>query len=50
MRIIAGSRKGARIFAPVEIGAAIENRDTAVERRDVGAWAEVVTYAGVATG
>ena len=41
--------EGARIFAPVEIGSAIENRDTAVERRDVGAWAEVVTYAGVAT-
>ena len=28
--------EGARIFAPVEIGSAIENRDTAVERRDVG--------------
>jgi hypothetical protein len=42
--------QGARIFAPVEIGAAIENRDTAVERRHVGAWAEVVSYAGIATG
>ncbi|WP_297975570.1 FecR domain-containing protein [uncultured Amaricoccus sp.] len=41
--------EGARIFAPVEIGHAIENRDTAVERRGVGAWAEVVTFAGVAT-
>ncbi len=41
--------EGARIFAPVEIGAAIENRDTAVEQRDVGAWAEVVSYAGAAT-
>ena len=41
--------EGARIFAPVEIGQAIENRDTAVERRDLGAWAEVVTYAGIAT-
>ena len=42
--------EGARIFAPVEIGAAIENRDTAVEQRDLGAWAEVVSYAGLATG
>jgi len=41
--------EGARIFAPVEIGDAIANRDTAVERRDIGAWAEVVTYAGTAT-
>ena len=40
--------EGARIFAPDEIGSAIENRDTAVERRDVGAWAEVVSYRGVA--
>ena len=30
--------EGARIFAPVVIGAAIENRDTAVEQRDIGAW------------
>ena len=29
--------EGARIFAPDEIGSAIENRDTAVERRGVGA-------------
>ena len=42
--------EGARIFAPVEIGEAIENRDTAVEQRDLGAWAEVVSYAGLATG
>ena len=41
--------EGARIFAPVEIGQAIENRDTAVEQRDLGAWAEVVSYAGLAT-
>ena len=41
--------EGARIFAPVEIGEAIENRDTAVEQRDLGAWAEVVSYAGLAT-
>ncbi|HET9069983.1 MAG TPA: FecR domain-containing protein [Amaricoccus sp.] len=42
--------EGARIFAPVEIGQAIDNRDTAVESRGLGAWAEVVTYAGLATG
>ena len=41
--------EGARLFAPEEIGSAIENRDTAVERRDLGAWAEVVTYSGIAT-
>ena len=40
--------EGARIFAPDEIGSAIENRDTAVERRDVGDWAEVVSYSGIA--
>jgi hypothetical protein len=40
--------EGARIFAPVEIGNAIENRDTAVERRETGAWDEVVSFAGVA--
>ena len=41
--------EGARIFAPVEIGAAIEHRDMAVESRGLGAWAEVVTYADTAT-
>jgi hypothetical protein len=41
--------EGARLFAPAEIGSAIENRDTAVERRGEGAWAEVVTYSGIAT-
>jgi hypothetical protein len=40
--------EGARIFAPVEIGSAIENRDIAVERREVGEWGEVVTFAGAA--
>jgi hypothetical protein len=40
--------EGARIFAPVEIGSAIESRDTALERREVGAWAEVVTFASAA--
>lgn len=41
--------EGARIFAPAEIGAAIESRDTAMERRGVGAWAEVVSYSEAAT-
>ena len=40
--------EGARIFAPVEIGSAIESRDTAVEHRDVGEWDAVVRFAGVA--
>jgi hypothetical protein len=40
--------EGARLFAPREIGSAIANRDTAVEHRDAGDWAEVVTYAGTA--
>lgn len=42
--------EGARIFAPVEIEAAIDNRDTAVEQRGVGAWDEVVSFATIATG
>ena len=41
--------EGARIFAPVEIEGAIENRETAVERRGDGIWNEVVLYAGYAT-
>lgn len=41
--------EGARIFAPVEIEGAIENREIAVERRVGGIWNEVVLYAGVAT-
>ncbi len=42
--------EGARIFAPREIGAAIDNRDTAVTRREKGDWRQVVDYAGLATG
>ena len=41
--------EGARIFAPDEIGKAIENRDTAIMRRTVGEWRKVVSYAGIAT-
>lgn len=40
--------EGARIFAPDEIGQAIQSRDEAVIRREVGEWREVVNYAGVA--
>ncbi|MDX2485626.1 MAG: FecR domain-containing protein [Pseudodonghicola sp.] len=42
--------EGARIFAPTEIGSAIENRDTAMSRRETGSWRQVVSFAGVATG
>ncbi|WP_147108751.1 FecR domain-containing protein [Tateyamaria sp. syn59] len=41
--------EGAQVFAPTEIGAAIENRETAVARRDVGAWGEVVDFSDIAT-
>ena len=41
--------EGAQVFAPNEIGAAIENREIAVERRDVGAWVEVVDFSDIAT-
>lgn len=42
--------EGARIFAPVEIGQAIENRETAVLQREVGEWSEVVSFSSIATG
>ena len=41
--------EGARIFAPVEIGQAILNRDTAMSQREQGAWRQVVSFAGVAS-
>lgn len=41
--------EGARIFAPVEIGTAIEKRDQAVEFRTEGEWHEVVAHANEAT-
>ncbi len=41
--------EGARIFAPEEIGQAIENRDVAILRRTGGEWRKVVSYAGLAT-
>jgi Glucodextranase, domain B/FecR protein len=40
--------EGARIFAPDEIGNALENRDAAVRQREIGEWRQVVSYAGVA--
>jgi hypothetical protein len=41
--------EGARIFAPVEIGTAIENRDAAMRQRTEGEWRLVVSYASLAT-
>ncbi|PSL17101.1 FecR domain-containing protein [Shimia abyssi] len=41
--------EGARLFAPDEIGSAINDRDAAVERRGDGEWREVVAFAGSAT-
>lgn len=42
--------EGARIFAPREIGNAIDSRDQAISRRLVGEWGEVVSFAGAAEG
>ncbi len=42
--------QGAQLFAPTEIGTAIENRDEAVERRLDGAWSDVVQFSSAATG
>jgi Glucodextranase, domain B/FecR protein len=40
--------EGARIFAPKEIGQAIENRDVAILRRTSGDWRKVVSFSGLA--
>lgn len=40
--------EGARLFAPKEIGSAIENRDVAIDRRGEGEWRDVVSFAGLA--
>ncbi|SEO03517.1 FecR protein [Salinihabitans flavidus] len=40
--------EGARLFAPQQIGAAIETRESAVEQREEGAWRAVVDFAGLA--
>ncbi len=42
--------EGARIFAPDEIGKAIENRDLAVKRRVEGEWRQVASYADLSVG
>lgn len=47
--IQAANAEGARIFAPTEIGAAIDNRETAVLSREDGAWRDAVTFSGIAT-
>ncbi|MBB97454.1 MAG: hypothetical protein CML68_23000 [Rhodobacteraceae bacterium] len=41
--------EGARIFAPVEIGEAIQTRETAVSHRQEGAWRASVTSSAQAT-
>lgn len=41
--------EGAQVFAPREIGEALETREAAVERREVGAWVEVVDLSDIAT-
>jgi hypothetical protein len=47
--IQSANAEGAGIFAPVEIGQAIENRDLAVGQRTAGAWRQVVSLADLAT-
>ncbi|MBE1296221.1 MAG: hypothetical protein GJ678_08255 [Rhodobacteraceae bacterium] len=47
--IQSANAEGAGIFAPVEIGQAIENRDLAVGQRSAGAWRQVVSLADLAT-
>ncbi|OWU70597.1 hypothetical protein ATO3_20290 [Marinibacterium profundimaris] len=42
--------EGARIFAPVQIGDAIRNRETAVSSRELGLWREAVDFSAIATG
>ncbi|MCD9147778.1 FecR domain-containing protein [Pseudophaeobacter flagellatus] len=41
--------EGAGIFAPRQIGSAIENRDAAVAQRQTGSWRKVVSFATIAT-
>ncbi|MEP2533299.1 FecR domain-containing protein [Shimia sp.] len=41
--------EGARLFAPNEIGSAINDRETAVVHRGEGEWREVVAFSGSAT-
>lgn len=46
--IQAANSEGAQIFAPGEIGSAIENRDAAVTKRGEGEWRQVVSFSGIA--
>ncbi len=46
--IQAANAEGAQIFAPGEIGSAIENRDAAVAKRGEGEWRQVVSFSGLA--
>jgi hypothetical protein len=39
--------EGARVFAPDEIGQALENRDTAIIRRTDGKWRKVARFASI---
>lgn len=41
--------EGAQVFAPQEIGEALENRETAVGLRVSGQWVEVVSFSDIAT-
>ncbi len=41
--------QGARLFAPDEIGSALESRETAIHHRGEGEWRDVVLFAGEAT-
>lgn len=47
--IQSANAEGARIFAPDEIGQAIDNRDQAITQREEGSWRQVVSFAGVAS-
>ena len=46
--IQSATAEGARLFAPVEIAGAIENREMAIARRGKGAWADAVARSDVA--
>ncbi|WP_204113592.1 FecR domain-containing protein [Shimia biformata] len=47
--IQSATAQGARLFAPIEIGEAIDSRDIAVQRREVGEWRDVIDYTELAT-
>jgi hypothetical protein len=47
--IQSATAEGAQVFAPREIGDAIENRDNAVARREVGEWRQVVDLSNLST-